>query len=116
MVLLAVKNHDPAEDLRLISDSKYVIDRLTKNLKRWEQRGWIDITNGNLFKSIIAWIRWRRARTFMRWTRGHSGTLGNKEVDRLASEGAMGPQPQENTRLTYPQGETKPGAILKKME
>ena len=38
-VFLAVKNNEPNGDLRLISDSKYVIDGLTKHLQRWEQRG-----------------------------------------------------------------------------
>ena len=44
-VLLAVKNHEPNGDLRLISDSKYVIESLTKHRRRWEQRGWTDIAS-----------------------------------------------------------------------
>ena len=56
-VLLVVHNHNPREDLCIVSDSRYVMDGLTKHLRWWEQRGWIDATHGDIFKEIIAWIR-----------------------------------------------------------
>ena len=115
-VLLAVKNHDPHGDLRLISDSKYIIEGLTKHLQRWEQRGWTGVTNGEIFKTIITWIRWRKGRTYLRWTRGHSGTLGNEEADRLTGEGARLPNVPNGGNLALPPGETSPGATLAKLE
>ena len=115
-VLLAVKNHDPRGDLRIISDLKYVIEGLTKHLQRWEQKGWTDVANGGAFKAIIAWIRWRKGRTYLRWTRGHSGTLGNEEADRLAGEGARLPDVPPDENPPTPPGETNPGATLAKME
>ena len=115
-VLLAVKNHDPHGDLRLISDSRYVIEGLTKHLHRWEQRGWTGVTNGNIFKIIIAWIRWRRGRTYLRWTRGHNGTLGNEEADRLAGEGARLPDAPDEESPAPPPGKQSPGASLAKLE
>lgn len=59
-VLLAVKRHDPGEDLRIISGSRYIIDGPTKNLRRWEQRRWVDISHGGLFKTIVAEARFRK--------------------------------------------------------
>ena len=71
-----------------MSDSKYVIEGLTKHIRKWEQQGWSGIANRELFKTIIAWIRWRKGRTYLRWMKGHNGTISNKEVDRLMGEGA----------------------------
>jgi ribonuclease HI len=115
-ILLAVKNHDPNGSLRLISNSKYVIEGLTKHLRRWEQRGWMDVANGGTFKTIIAWIRWRRGKTYLRWTRGHNGTVGNEEADRLAGEGARRPQVTTDGDQPPAQDDTNPGATLAKME
>ena len=64
-VLLAVKRHNPTKDLRIISDSKYVIDRLTTNLRRWEKRGWVDVSHGDLFKTIVAWTRQQTGDTYV---------------------------------------------------
>ena len=114
-VLLAIKNHDPSENLRLVSDSKYVIEGLTKHVRKWEQKGWSGIANGELFKNIIAWIRWRKGKTYLRWTKGHNGTTGN-EADRLAGEGATLPRPPENEETMAPPGAANPGATLAKME
>ena len=62
-VLVAVKTHIPNEHLRIISDSKYVVEGLTKHRRRWESRGWVDVNNGDIFKSITAWIKQRGGRT-----------------------------------------------------
>ena len=43
-----------------MSDSRHVMDGFMKHLRQWEQRGWIeaaDVTHGDIFKEIIAWIR-----------------------------------------------------------
>jgi len=62
-VLLAVKSHPPYKDLRIISDSRYVIDGVTKNLSRWERRNWIGVQNREIFKYITAWMRRRSGKT-----------------------------------------------------
>lgn len=109
-VLLAVKRHDPEENLRIVSDLKYVIDGLTKNLRKWEQRGWVDVSHGNLFKTIVAWVRWRTGDTYLQWTKGHNGTRGNEEVDRLASAGTLKPITLTNEDVAHPPGREKTGA------
>ena len=115
-VLLAVKNHPPNEDLCVVSDSRYVIDGLTKHSRKWEDRGWIDVQHNDFFQSIVAWMRWRNAKTRFRWVKGHNGTRGNEEADRLAGEGAGKPPPGEHNALKHPQNQLTRGAKLCRLE
>ena len=116
VVLMVVKNHPPNEDLHIISDSKYVIDGITKHAKKWEERGWIDVQHKDLFKCVIAWMRSRKGRTTMEWVKGHNGTRGNKEADRLAGEGAEKQLPESPLDLKYPPNQLSPGAKLARLE
>ena len=87
-VLYAVKETAPFATLHINSDSKYVVEGLTKNLTTWEKMGWIGIANKDFFKATTSHLRQRGAATFLRWVKGHSGDLGNEEADQLALEGA----------------------------
>jgi ribonuclease HI len=40
------------------TDSKYVINGLTKHLNDWENRGWIGITNTDFFRKAAYLLRW----------------------------------------------------------
>ena len=101
-VLLAVKDHPPNEDLHIVSDSKYVIEGLTTHVKKWEERNWLNIRHGDIFKCITAWLRWRSGKTSFQWVKGHNGTKGNEEADSLANEGANKPMPEEPAELNHP--------------
>ena len=115
-VLLAVRNHPPDEDLRIISDSRYVIDGLTKNIKQWERRDWLNVENKDIFKCITAWMRWRSGKTTLQWVKGHNGTKGNEEADKLASEGAKKPMPTTELDLNPPYNQLTSGAKLSSLE
>ena len=93
-----------------------MIEGLTKHSKKWEDRGWIDVQHSDFFQSIVAWLRWRNAKTKFRWVKGHNGTKGNEEADRLAGEGAEKPPPEEPNALEHPQNQLTRGAKLCKME
>ena len=80
--------------LEIISDSKYVIKGLTENLHNWEDKGWIRVHNAHLFQIAAYLLKRRSAKTSFTWTKGHNGTLGNEESDRLAKEGAMKDVPE----------------------
>ena len=71
------------------TDSKYIIQGLTKHLKEWESKGWIGVKNASLFQKAAHLLRQRSAPTFMEWVKGHNGKTGNKESDRLAKEGTQ---------------------------
>ena len=115
-ILIAAKNHPPNENLRIVSDSKYAIDGLTKNLKRWESRGWIDTQHGKLFELTTAWLRWRTGKTHLKWVKGHSGIKGNEEADKLAGNGAKLPLPNTPTPLLPPPNASSDGPSLAKLE
>ena len=74
--------------LTIKTDSRYVIDGLTKNLKSWESKGWIGIRNKNWFKRAAYLLRRRTAPTKLQWVKGHSGEIGNEHSDQLAKQGA----------------------------
>ena len=92
-----------------MSDSKYVIEGLTKHTKKWEDRGWIDVQHCDLFRSITAWLRWRSSKIKFKWVKGHNGNRGNKEADWLAGEGAEKPLPEALDPLDHPPKPTDKG-------
>ena len=75
----------------LYSDSKYMLDGMTKWIAGWQKRGWVNaskkpVRNADLWHELIAAaepheVRWH-------WVKGHSGHEENDRVDRLASDAA----------------------------
>ncbi len=78
-------------DVTLYTDSRYLIDGMTKWIEGWQKRGWKNaskkpVRNADLWHELIAAaaphsIAWE-------WVRGHSGHPENERVDRLASDAA----------------------------
>ena len=97
--------------LKIISDSLYAINGLTKHLQTWEDNGWIDVDNAPLFKLTAATLKQRLATTTFQWTKGHAGDQGNEEADRLAKEGANKLEPN-NMSLDIPKEFDLQGAKL----
>jgi ribonuclease HI len=75
----------------LSTDSRYVMDGLTKWIKGWQRNGWKTadkkpVKNADLWQRLldasaphsIEWI----------WVKGHSGHPENERADRLASDAA----------------------------
>jgi ribonuclease HI len=75
----------------LYTDSKYVIDGITKWVHGWKKRGWINaskkpVRNEDLWHDLIeAELRHKVA---WHWVRGHNGHVENERADRLASDAA----------------------------
>ncbi|KAI0654611.1 ribonuclease H-like protein [Cubamyces menziesii] len=92
-VMMAHRAVAPFAALHVVSDSRYVVDGLTKWLPKWERRGWIDVANAALLQHLVALLCTRSAATTFRWVKGHSGDPGNEGADRLAAEGAAKPVP-----------------------
>lgn len=77
---------EPCEVI-LHSDSRYVIDGMTKWIEGWQRKGWITssrkpVLNADLWRELIEaaaphQIEWV-------WVRGHSGHVENERVDQLA--------------------------------
>ena len=82
---------EPCE-VTLHTDSRYVIDGMTKWIAGWQRKGWINaskqpVRNADLWHDLIEaanphQIHWQ-------WVRGHNGHVENERVDKLASDAAL---------------------------
>jgi len=75
----------------LHSDSKYVLDGITKWVEGWKKRGWVTaskkpVRNADLWHDLIE-VTARHDVTW-HWVKGHSGHPENDRVDKLASDEA----------------------------
>jgi ribonuclease HI len=113
-VLVALQSADILTPLKIITDSRYVIDGLTSHLTNWEDIGWIGIANATLFKAVAYHLRRCPAPTTFQWTKGHDGQLGNERADKLASEGAHHTEP-DNIDTYVPRNFDIQGAKLTKI-
>ncbi|KAJ7046841.1 hypothetical protein C8F04DRAFT_937485 [Mycena alexandri] len=103
----AIENCPLDEVLEIKSDSQVSINGLTKNLKKWEDEGFLGVENRKLFRATVSALRKRKARTIFTWVKGHAGDAGNEAADILAKEGTRKPIPslveiRENTALLLP--------------
>ncbi len=81
---------EPCE-VELHTDSRYLIDGITKWVAGWQKRGWVNasrkpVRNEDLWHELIAVAA--RHKVHWHWVRGHSGHAENERVDRLASDAA----------------------------
>ena len=75
----------------LYSDSRYVLDGMTKWVEGWQKRGWVNaskkpVRNADLWHDLIEVAA--RHEMSWRWVKGHDGHPENERVDRLASDEA----------------------------
>ena len=72
----------------LHSDSRYVIDGMTKWVHGWQKKGWVNssrkpVRNADLWHELIEAAA--RHKVAWEWVRGHDGHVENERVDRIAS-------------------------------
>ncbi|MEM9311089.1 MAG: ribonuclease HI [Pseudomonadota bacterium] len=77
--------------VELYSDSKYVLDGITKWVEGWKRRGWVTaskkpVRNADLWHKLID-VSGRHDVSW-HWVKGHSGHPENERVDKLASDEA----------------------------
>lgn len=75
----------------LYTDSRYLIDGITKWVDGWKRRGWVNaskkpVRNAELWHELIEACA--RHQIAWHWVRGHSGHPENDRVDKLASDAA----------------------------
>ena len=93
-----IKETPEETELTIETDSKFVIHSLTRHRKNMEDEGYIRRKHAQIIASIIANVRKRSKRTFLRWIKGHSGHQGNEGADRLARLGA---EKEESDELNF---------------
>lgn len=80
---------EPCE-ITLTSDSKYVVDAVTKGWARsWQARGWVKpdkspALNPDLWEKLLKLLDYHSV-TFV-WVKGHAGHPYNERCDRLATD------------------------------
>lgn len=78
--------------VRLSTDSRYVMDGLTKWLRNWQRNGWRTsdkkpVKNADLWQRLIDAAAPHRIEWI--WVKGHAGHPDNERADRLASDAAL---------------------------
>jgi len=76
----------------LSTDSRYVMDGLTKWLPGWLRNGWKTaakqpVKNADLWQELVAAAAPHRIR--WEWVKGHAGHPENERADKLASDAAL---------------------------
>ncbi len=96
-------------EVTLHSDSRYVVDGITKSWARnWRKRGWLKYNqepaeNYDLWGELLDLCD--RHRVDFKWVRGHAGDRDNERCDQLAKAAALnGDLPPDRA---YEKGETR---------
>ena len=100
-ILTAVQSVAPSINLTIVTDSQYAIKTLTSSLPEMEDVGWKNVPNAQWIQAAAYHLRRRSAPTHLKWVRGHRGTIGNEEADKLAAAGVNKPD-MDNVDLTIP--------------
>ena len=92
-VLEALDGLPAGEAVDVVSDSRYVVDALSKWIHGWRRKGWKTaagepVLNRDLIEALDA--RGRELTVSYSWVRGHDGHAVNEIVDSLAQSAARG--------------------------
>ena len=78
--------------VKLHTDSRYVIDGITKWVHGWQKNGWRTadkkpVKNEDLWRELVLTVKPHRIDWI--WVKGHAGHVENERVDKLASDAAL---------------------------
>jgi len=95
-VIEALEGLPDGSGVEVVSDSRYVVDALSKWIHGWRRKGWMTaqgtpVLNRDLIEALDA--RARALRVRYGWVRGHDGHPVNEVVDALAQGAARGGEP-----------------------
>ncbi|MEM9771086.1 MAG: ribonuclease HI [Cyanobacteria bacterium P01_D01_bin.73] len=102
------------QPITIHSDSKYVIDGITKWIKGWKRKGWKTSTgkavlNQDLWQALDQvnqpWVKWL-------YVRGHSGDRGNERCDAIARGFSTGCPPKLQQQSRGAEDETHEKKLL----
>ena len=102
-VLEALEGLPAGEQVEVISDSRYVVDALSRWIHGWRRTGWRTaagepVLNRDLIEAIDA--RASALQVRYAWVRGHDGHAVNEVVDQLAQAAARGAAGPDEAAVT----------------
>lgn len=85
-----LKAPHPELPAAVYTDSRYVINGITKWVKGWEKNGWMTqkqdpVLNKDLWEALTNAVRARSGKITWEYVGGHVGIAGNERVDEIAS-------------------------------
>jgi ribonuclease HI len=92
-VIEALRALRAPSDVQLYTDSRYVIDGITKWIFGWQKNGWKNahkkpVLNADLWQALLE--AKRPHKVSWHWVKGHDGHPENERADQLASNAALG--------------------------
>ena len=92
-VIEALDGLPDGASVEVVSDSRYVVDALSRWVHGWRRKGWVTASGGPVLnRDLIERLdaRGRELRIRYTWVRGHDGHAVNEIVDALAQSAARG--------------------------
>lgn len=82
-------------EVRVVSDSKYVVDAFNKRwIEGWKRRGWAKVKNPDLWKRLLKAMEGHKVH--FEWVRGHNSHPENERCDVLAVAASLNPAEQDH--------------------
>ncbi|KAK7026263.1 hypothetical protein R3P38DRAFT_2528824, partial [Favolaschia claudopus] len=100
-ILLVLLRADASTTLHIYSDSEYALQTITERSPEEHAQRW-KCPNGDLFRDIVALLKFRRAPVVFIQVKGHSGNKHNDAADELAKRGARMPHVPPYTPIPLP--------------
>lgn len=87
--IVALESLPPVQPVEVRTDSKYVIDGITKWIHGWKKKGWRSaadepVKNRDLWERLDAAVTARKAAVRWTYVAGHSGIGGNERADAIS--------------------------------
>ena len=94
-VIRALKALNEPCAVTIHTDSRYVIDGMTKWIEGWKRKGWVNaskqpVRNQDLWHDLIEAVLHHQIE--WQWIKGHDGHPENERADQLASDAALSVQ------------------------
>ncbi|KAG8967570.1 hypothetical protein FRC05_002003 [Tulasnella sp. 425] len=102
------------KELLIMTDSTFVINALNGGYKKYEDMGWLGVTNADLIQRAIYLMRRRTAKTFIQKVKAHAGIPGNENADALA-KAALHNETEDEISTRVPDSWKLNGARLSQM-
>lgn len=87
-VVRALQVVDDAQDVKILTDSQYVVQSMTSWISKWIKTNFKDVKNVDLIKALATKIEARSGNVYFEYIAAHKGLYGNTQADALAQAGS----------------------------